>query len=162
MLNPHHLFDPFVGMSDDQVDRLAHAWRSMTRWYEYSVALVAVGILGMVGTNLLLGPDWASSAWALLPELVVLSSVVCLAVAVAKTVVYWHFRLKFSGKGFLAIQRDLVVGYWRRPYLPRVILAVVVVIGIVAATHFRGTDPPIYLLILGAVFLIARRIKAYF
>jgi hypothetical protein len=156
------VFDPFEGMSDDQVDTLAHAWNSMTRWFEYSLGLVVVGGLGMVATNLILGPDWASSGWALLPELLVVGSVVCLIVAVAKTFIYWHVRLRFSGKGFLAVQRDLVVGYWRRPYLPRVILAIVVAIGVIAAVYFRGTDPAVYLLIFGSVFLIARRIQAHF
>ena len=156
------MMNPFAGMSDDQFDTLERAWNSMTCWFEYSVAVVVVGILGMAAETFTLGHDWASSGWALLPELLVVGSAICLVVAVAKTFIYWRFRLKFSGKGFFAIQRDLTLGYWRRPYLLRVIMTAVVVVGIVAATYFRGTDPAMYLLILGAVFLVGRRIKSHF
>jgi hypothetical protein len=155
-------FNPFEGVSDEQFATLEQAWNSMTLWFEYSAGLVVVGILGMAAETFALGRDWASSGWALLPLLLVLGSVVCLGVAVFKTFLYWHFRLKFTGKGFLAIQRDLVVGFWRPPYLPRVIVTVVVVIGIIGTTYFRGKDPAIYFLILGAVFVIGRRIRAHF
>lgn len=162
MLNSSHQTGPYDEMSTSQLDSLITAWGSMTRWFEYSLAFVVVGGLGLVALSMILGPDWASSGWALIPELLMVGSVICLVVAVAKVLGFWMLRVKYSGLSIVSIQKNAIAGYWRRPYLPRVILILVTIAGLIGAVYFRLADPPIYLLVLGAFFILARRIRSYF
>jgi hypothetical protein len=162
MLNSSHQTGSYDEMSTSQLDSLIIAWGSMTRWFEYSLAFVVVGGVGLLTLSMILGPDWAASGCALLPELLIVGSIVCLFVAIGKAFYFWWLRVKYSGVSIVSIQKGAIAGYWRRPYLPRVILIIVTIAGVIGAVYFRHADPPIYLLILGAFFILARRIRSYF
>ncbi len=161
MLNaprPKGLYDD---SSSEHLDSLESAWRWMTRWFVYSLVLVAAVLVAGVALTFLVGPEWSSSGWVLIPEFLLLGSVVCLFIALAMAVVFWSRHLKFSQRSVFRMYWDLWLGFWHPPYLPRVALGVLLLVGIVVVIYVRNNSPAMYLLVLAAVAVIARWLRSY-
>jgi hypothetical protein len=161
MLNAPRGKGLYDDLSEEQFDSLEWAWTSMTRWFWYSLGLVGAGVLAGGAVNFLVGPDWNSSGWILIPELLVVGAVVCLFVALAMGGIFWRRHLKFSQRSAFRLYWDLLVSNWHAPYLPRIALGALLVVGIFMVIYVRNNSPAMYLFVLATAAVVARWIRSY-